>query len=285
MLFTHAKPKKLQTIRQGLSEGTPIMGAIVENPHEAAEYCKLGADFLIVSNGQRLPGAPDSSVATLLPFCNANQTVKKRVPDILLAAKDTPVLAGICGTDPFSVCSDMVAEIGALGVDGIVNLPTVGRIDGEFRARLEDYGLGYVREIHCIAAAAETNLLTAAYVFSPEQAKMACDVRADFVIAHCLSPEVEAEDVSLPNNQGFIARTQSITATLPELPADTLLFIQWNHSGSLRLLNYVFSFCAGVAGFVLDVPIAPGSASDEIRRHLYEFRQLRLSTKPSHQSL
>jgi predicted TIM-barrel enzyme len=124
------------------------------------------------------------SLAGLLPYGNANQIVKELAPEVLTAVRRTPVLAGVCGTDPFLMRELFLRELKALGFAGVQNFPTVGLIDGSFRASLEETGMGFQLEVDCIAAARELDLLTTPYAFDPAQARALAEAGADIVVAH-----------------------------------------------------------------------------------------------------
>jgi predicted TIM-barrel enzyme len=120
----------------------------------------------------------------LLAYGNANQIVLEMAPEVLSVVKRTPVLAGVCGTDPFLLRSHFLKELRDLGFSGIQNFPTVGLIDGRFRANLEETGMSFALEIECIAEAHAMDFLTTPYVFDPEQARRMTEAGADIVVAH-----------------------------------------------------------------------------------------------------
>src|SRR6185295_14115015 len=120
-------------------------------------------------NSGRYRMAGRGSLAGLMPYGNANQIVKEMAYEVITAVKHTPVLAGVCGTDPFLIRDLFLMELKALGFAGIQNFPTVGLIDGTLRRNLEETGISYQMEVECIAAAHELDLLTSPYVFNPEK--------------------------------------------------------------------------------------------------------------------
>jgi predicted TIM-barrel enzyme len=119
-----------------------------------------------------------------MPYGNANEIVREMAPEVLTAVRHTPVLAGVCGTDPFLLRDHFLAELKALGFAGVQNFPTVGLIDGTFRANLEETGMSYRLEVELIAAARRMDLLTTPYVFNTEEAKWMADAGADILVAH-----------------------------------------------------------------------------------------------------
>jgi len=120
----------------------------------------------------------------LMPYGNANAIVKEMAFEVLTAVTHTPVLAGVCATDPFMIRDRFLRELKDMGFAGIQNFPTVGLIDGVLRINLEETGMGFAHEIDCIAAAHELDLLTTPYAFDPGQARLLAEAGADIVVAH-----------------------------------------------------------------------------------------------------
>lgn len=143
-----------------------------------------GADMLIVYNSGRYRMAGRGSLAGLLSYGDANQIVVEMGQEVLPVVKDTPVLAGVCGTDPFRVMDIYLKQLKEQGFSGVQNFPTVGLIDGVFRQNLEETGMGYELEIDMIRKAHELDMLTTPYVFDPEQAKQMAEAGADILVAH-----------------------------------------------------------------------------------------------------
>jgi predicted TIM-barrel enzyme len=124
------------------------------------------------------------SMAGLMPYGNANAIVKEMAREVLTAVRHTPVLAGVCASDPFMLRDHFLRELKDMGFAGIQNFPTVGLIDGMFRANLEETGMGFGLEIDLIAAAHQLDLLTTPYAFDPEQSRLLTEAGADIVVAH-----------------------------------------------------------------------------------------------------
>lgn len=143
-----------------------------------------GADMLIVYNSGRYRMAGRGSLAGLLSYGDANQIVVEMGSEVLPVVKNTPVLAGVCGTDPFRVMEVYLKQLKEQGFSGVQNFPTVGLIDGVFRQNLEETGMGYGLEVDMIRAAHELDMLTTPYVFDPEQAKAMAEAGADILVAH-----------------------------------------------------------------------------------------------------
>jgi predicted TIM-barrel enzyme len=143
-----------------------------------------GADIIIIYNSGRYRMAGRGSLAGLMPYGDANAIVVEMAAEVLPIVKNTPVLAGICGTDPFRLFPVFLKQLKEIGFSGVQNFPTVGLIDGNFRANLEGTGMGYDKEIEAIALAHDLDLFTSPYVFDTDQAKAMAKAGADQLVAH-----------------------------------------------------------------------------------------------------
>lgn len=143
-----------------------------------------GADMLIIYNSGRYRMAGRGSLAGLLSYGDANAIVVEMASEVLPVVKDTPVLAGVCGTDPFRVMDVFLKELKDMGFSGVQNFPTVGLIDGVFRQNLEETDMGYGLEVEMIRKAHALDLLTTPYVFDTDQAKAMAEAGADILVAH-----------------------------------------------------------------------------------------------------
>ncbi len=181
-----AIPREL-ILRQLLDKraaGVPIIGGGAGTGISAKCEEAGGIDLIVVYNSGRYRMAGRGSLAGLLPYGNANEIVREMASEVLTAVSETPVLAGVCGTDPFMLRDAFLRELRDLGYSGIQNFPTVGLIDGVFRANLEETGMGFGLEVDLIAAAHEMDLLTTPYAFDPQQAEQLTAAGADIVVAH-----------------------------------------------------------------------------------------------------
>lgn len=174
----------LKRFREKLASGRAIIGGGAGTGISAKCEEAAGIDLIVIYNSGRFRMAGRGSLAGLMPYGNANQIVKEMAAEVLTAVRHTPVLAGVCGTDPFMIRDQFLRDLQALGFTGIQNFPTVGLIDGTFRANLEETGMGFQLEIDCIAAAHELDLLTTPYAFDPEQARLLTEAGADLIVAH-----------------------------------------------------------------------------------------------------
>jgi predicted TIM-barrel enzyme len=143
-----------------------------------------GADLIIIYNSGRFRMAGRGSLAGLMPYGDANAIVLEMAAEVLPVVRQTPVLAGVCGTDPFRLMDRFLAEIEEAGFAGVQNFPTVGLIDGTFRANLEETGMGYALEVEMIRTASERGLLTAPYVFDIPTTEAMTRAGADVLVPH-----------------------------------------------------------------------------------------------------
>lgn len=174
----------LEKFRHQLSQGKPIVGGGAGTGLSAKCEEAGGIDLIIIYNSGRYRMAGRGSLAGMLPFGNANQIVKEMAYEVLTAVKHTPVLAGVCATDPFMLRDHFLKELKDMGFAGIQNFPTVGLIDGLMRENLEETGMSYSLEVECVAAARNMELLTTPYAFNVEEAKQMTHAGADIVVAH-----------------------------------------------------------------------------------------------------
>ena len=166
------------------ARGEPIVGGGAGTGLSAKCEEAGGADLLVVYNSGRYRMAGRGSLAGLLAYGNANDIVVEMAAEVLPVVRHTPVLAGVNGTDPFLLTDRFLDELASLGFAGIQNFPTVGLIDGVFRANLEETGMGFALEVDLVAAARAKELLTTPYVFSADDARAMARAGADIVVCH-----------------------------------------------------------------------------------------------------
>jgi predicted TIM-barrel enzyme len=170
---------------RGMKEtGQPIIGAGAGTGISAKNEEAGGADLIVIYNSGRYRMAGRGSLAGMMPYGDANGVVVEMAREVLPIVKHTPVLAGVCGTDPFRQMDVFLDEIVRLGFSGVQNFPTVGLIDGRFRAGLEETGMGYSCEVEMIALAHARDLLTTPYVFEPAEAAAMARAGADIIVCH-----------------------------------------------------------------------------------------------------
>ena len=171
-------------LRAQVAAGRPVIAAGAGTGLSAKCAAAGGCDLIVVYNSGRYRMAGHGSLAGMLPFGDANGIVVELAAEVLPVVRETPVLAGVCGTDPFRLMPVFLRELQRLGFAGVQNFPTVGLVDGRFRANLEETGLGFTHEVEMIRQAHELDLLTCPYVFDPEQARAMTEAGAEVVVAH-----------------------------------------------------------------------------------------------------
>lgn len=174
----------LARLRKMIAERRPIVGGGAGTGLSAKCEEAGGIDLIVIYNSGRYRMAGRGSLAGLLAYGNANDIVKEMATEVLPAVKHTPVLAGVNGTDPFLILDHFLTELIELGFAGVQNFPTVGLIDGTFRANLEETGMSYRMEVEMIAKAHERGLLTTPYVFSADDAIAMTKAGADIIVCH-----------------------------------------------------------------------------------------------------
>jgi predicted TIM-barrel enzyme len=174
----------LTRFRDKIAKGIPIVGGGAGTGISAKCEEAGGIDLIVIYNSGRYRMAGRGSLAGLMPFGNANDIVKEMAREVLTVVDRTPVIAGVCSVDPFMLRDHFLKELIDLGFSGLQNFPTVGLIDGTFRANLEETGMGYGVEVDCVAAAHKLDLLTTPYVFDPDQAIAMTKAGADILVAH-----------------------------------------------------------------------------------------------------
>ena len=182
--MTSVRLKILTRLRKKIADGLPIIGGGAGTGISAKCEEAGGIDLIVIYNSGRYRMAGRGSLAGLMPYGNANQIVREMAHEVLTAVKSTPVLAGVCGTDPFLLRDSFLKELKDIGFAGIQNFPTVGLIDGLFRVNLEETGMGFSHEVDLIAAAHQMDLLTTPYAFEPVQAEQLTQAGADIIVAH-----------------------------------------------------------------------------------------------------
>ncbi|MFD0676741.1 MULTISPECIES: phosphoenolpyruvate hydrolase family protein [unclassified Paenibacillus] len=179
-----ARQEILSRLRSQVEQGRFIVGAGAGTGLSAKCAEAGGVDMIIIYNSGRYRMAGRGSLAGLMPYGDANQIVVDMGGEVLPIVRDTPVLAGVCGTDPFRMMDVFLKQLKEQGFSGVQNFPTVGLIDGTFRQNLEETGMGYSLEVEMIRKAHELDLLTTPYVFNEEDAIAMAEAGADVLVAH-----------------------------------------------------------------------------------------------------
>ena len=244
------KQEYVKRLRQVVASGRPIIGAGAGTGISAKCAEAGGADLIIIYNSGRYRMAGRGSLAGLLAYGDANAIVLEMAREVLPVVKATPVLAGVNGTDPFRLMSRFLAELRDLGFAGVQNFPTVGLIDGTFRANLEETGMGYDLEVQMIHRASQMGLLTCPYAFDEKQAREMAKAGADVVVAHAgLTTKGTIGARTALTLDDTVTLVQSIRDAAASVNPEILILC---HGGPLAEpddVAYVLSKTRGIAGF------------------------------------
>ncbi|KAK5197097.1 ToMV susceptible protein tm-1(GCR26) [Exophiala xenobiotica] len=240
----------LSHLRQLIKNGKPIVGAGAGTGLSAKFIEAGGADLIIIYNSGRFRMAGRGSLAGLMPYGDANAVVVDMASEVLPIVNKTGVLAGVCGTDPFRMMPKFLQQLKSMGFCGVQNFPTVGLIDGTFRANLEETGMGYDKEVAMIAEAHKLDLLTTPYVFNVDEAEQMAEAGADCLVAH----------MGLTTSGSIGARTgkslddcveliQNIRDAAVKINSDIIILCHGGPIAEPKDASYVLSRTKGVHGF------------------------------------
>jgi predicted TIM-barrel enzyme len=240
----------LARLRAQVEAGRPIIGAGAGTGLSAKCAEAGGADLVIVYNSGRYRMAGRGSLAGLLPYGDANAIVVEMAGEVLPIVRKTPVLAGVCGTDPFRLMPVFLREVRELGFAGVQNFPTVGLFDGTFRANLEETGMGYDLEVEMIRTARELEFLTAPYVFDEASARAMTEAGADVLVPHMgltTSGTIGAETAITLDEA--VERVQAMHDAATEVNPDVLVLCHGGPIAEPEDAAYVLERTRGVVGF------------------------------------
>ena len=240
----------LARLRAKVADRKPIIGAGAGTGLSAKCAEAGGADLIIIYNSGRYRMAGRGSLAGLMPYGDANAIVLEMAGEVLPVVRDVPVLAGVCGTDPFRVIPRFLDQLAATGFAGVQNFPTVGLIDGVFRQNLEETGMSYAAEVEMIRLAAERDLLTCPYVFDPAQAEAMAEAGADVLVPHMgltTSGSIGAQ-TALSLDEAT-QRVQAMRDAAVAVRPDILVLCHGGPIAEPADAAYVLSRTTGVAGF------------------------------------
>ena len=239
-----------ERLRRTAAEGRLIVGAGAGTGLSAKCAEAGGADLIVIYNSGRYRMAGRGSLAGMLPYGDANAIVIDMAREVLPVVRDTPVLAGVCGTDPFRQMPVFLAELVRLGFAGVQNFPTVGLIDGTFRQGLEETGMGFALEVEMIAEAARKGLLTTAYAFTPDEARAMTEAGADVVVAHMgLTTKGAIGARTALTLDACVERIGEIRDAVQAARGETLVFCHGGPIAEPEDVRYVLDRMPGIAGF------------------------------------
>ncbi|AJQ28550.1 phosphoenolpyruvate hydrolase family protein [Pelosinus fermentans] len=240
----------LAKLKAEVAKGKIILGAGAGTGISAKSGEAGGVDLIIIYNSGRYRMAGRGSLAGLLSYGDANQIVVDMGAEVLPVVKHTPVLAGVCGTDPFRLMDVFLKQLKNSGFVGVQNFPTVGLIDGVFRANLEETGMGYDLEVDMIRKAHELDMLTTPYVFDEEQAVKMAKAGADILVAHMgLTTKGTIGAKTALTLDDCVKKVQAICDAGKSVNPDILVICHGGPIAEPEDAQYVISRTKGVAGF------------------------------------
>ena len=245
-----ARAELLEKFRAMAARREPIIGGGAGTGLSARCEQAGGIDLIVIYNSGRYRMAGRGSLAGILAYGNANEIVVEMGREVLPVATRTPVLAGVNGTDPFMLRDHFLAQLGAMGFSGIQNFPTVGLIDGTFRANLEETGMGYALEVEMIRRAHELDLLTTPYVFNEAEARAMAAAGADIVVCHMgltTGGAIGAETAL--RLADCVAPINAWAAVARDVNPDIIVLC---HGGPIATPDdaaYILKHCPGIQGF------------------------------------
>jgi predicted TIM-barrel enzyme len=244
------RDEALAGLRAQVEAGRPIIGAGAGTGLSAKCAEAGGGDLIIIYNSGRYRMAGRGSLAGLLPYGDANAIVVDMAREVLPIVRETPVLAGVCGTDPFRLMPVFLEELKRIGFSGVQNFPTVGLFDGEFRQNLEETGMGYALEVEMIRAARQLDLLTCPYVFTPDEARAMAEAGADVVVPHMgLTTKGTIGAQTAKTLDQSVELVQAMHDAAREVNPDILVLCHGGPIAEPEDAAYVLERTTGVVGF------------------------------------
>jgi len=240
----------LDRFRKKIAEGRPIIGGGAGTGISAKFEQAGGIDLIVIYNSGRFRMAGHGSLAGLMPYGDANAIVMEMASEVLPVVRDTPVLAGVCGTDPMRLMDRFLQQVQAAGFAGVQNFPTVGLIDGTLRVNLEETGFGYGKEVEMIRLARQMELLTTPYVFDADTAAQMAVAGADILVAHMgltTKGSIGAETAkTLGQCVGII---DEISSAARQVRDDVIMLCHGGPIAEPDDARFILQNCQGIDGF------------------------------------
>ena len=272
------REEALRRLRAQVAAGKPIVGCGAGTGISAKFAEKGGADLIIIYNSGRYRMAGRGSLAGLMPYGDANGIVVEMAAEVLPVVKDTPVLAGVCGTDPFRLLPVFIKQLKEMGFTGVQNFPTVGLIDGNFRANLEATGMGYDKEIEAIAIDHKLDMLTTPYVFNAEDARAMAEAGADMLVAHVgLTTSGSIGAGAAMSMDEAIGKVQEVYTAGKAVRDDILVICHGGVFDEPENVGVALARMPGVVGFFGASSIERLPTERAITRQVEEFKALQLA--------
>jgi predicted TIM-barrel enzyme len=240
----------LARLRKQVSEGKPVIGAGAGTGISAKFIERGGADLIIIYNSGRYRMAGRGSMAGMMPYGDANAIVVDMAAEVLPIVKNTMVMAGVCGTDPFRLMPVFLKQLKEMGFDGVQNFPTVGLIDGVYRQNLEETGMSYDLEVEMIHTAHEMDMLTSPYVFNPEDAVKMAQAGADILVPHLgLTTKGSIGAQTTVTLEECAVRIQAMYDAAKSVNPDILVLSHGGPIAEPEDVDYIFKHTKGIVGF------------------------------------
>lgn len=270
----------LARLRAKINDGKPIIGGGAGTGISAKFEEVGGIDLIVIYNSGRFRMAGRGSCAGLMPYGDANAIVMDMAGEVLPVVKHTPVLAGVCGTDPFRRMEYFLKQVRDIGFSGVQNFPTVGIVDGAFRQALEETGMGFSLEVEMIRLAHEMDLMTTPYVFDVEQARAMAGVGADIIIPHMNATTQGSIGVTTAMSlEESARRIQEIADAAKQVNPDILVLCHGGPIADPEHAQYIFDHTQGIVGFYGASSIERLPVEPAITNRVGEFTRLRIGTK------
>lgn len=271
----------INSLKEKIAQGHPIVGGGAGTGISAQCEEAGGIDLIVIYNSGRYRMAGRGSLAGLLPYGNANNIVKEMAYEILPVVKNTPVLAGVCGTDPFMLRDSFLKELKNMGFAGIQNFPTVGLIDGVFRANLEETGMSYQLEVECIKAARSLDMLTTPYAFNTHEAKLMTEAGADIVVAHMgLTTNGQIGAKTAKALEECVGEIQDIVTTCKNINNEIIVLCHGGPIATPEDAQFILDKVVGVDGFYGASSMERLPTEIAITEQIKKFKQMNFKTKP-----
>jgi len=271
------RDESLRRLRAQVAAGKPLIGAGAGTGISAKFAERGGVDIIIIYNSGRYRMAGRGSLAGLLPYGDANAIVMEMAGEVLPVVKDTPVLAGVCGTDPFRLMPVFLREVRAKGFDGVQNFPTVGLFDGAFRANLEETGMGYGLEVEMVRQARALDLLTCPYVFNPDEARAMTQAGADVLVPHMgLTTKGAIGAATALTLEECARRVQAMRDAAVAVNPDVLVLCHGGPIAEPADAQYIFEHTHGIAGFFGASSIERLAVEPAIEEQARRFKNIKL---------
>ena len=277
--MSQTRTQILDRFRAQVAAGKPIVGGGAGTGITAKSAEAGGIDLLVIYNSGRFRMAGRGSLSGLLAYGDANAIVMDMAMEVLPVVKRTPVLAGVNGTDPFRVMPYFLKQVKEIGFAGVQNFPTVGLIDGVFRANLEETGMGFGPEIDMIRMAHEMDLLTTPYAFDVDQAKDLARAGADILVPHMgltTSGTIGAQ-TALTLEQAAV-RVQELADAAKSVNPDILCLCHGGPIANPPDAQYILDHTDGIVGFYGASSIERFPAEVGIRKQTEEFKAIHFRT-------